>query len=387
MPEPGSHDCDVCPSRRPRVTFSQRGAGSRWSPVNEQGLRILALNSLDARYGSTYRFRALIDLLRIEGHAVHAVEGRGSAWHRLLRAGLAALGSYDLLFTQKFNPVTLTAMAIARARAKPVLVDWDDFDPGLQGTTLKRWLSEACERLGPFLATTITTHSEPIRVRATTLGRNAHLVPQGYDDTLFFSDDRRREEARVRYGFGAKDRVVGHLCTLTHGGTLDLPTILDAWQEIRDPRVRFMLIGGGPLEAEVRRALEHRGLRERTTMTGLLPHEHVPDALRCLDVGVVFMSDTPANRARISFKVIEYLAVGVPVVGHVVGETARLFGRFVVATDRARLASAIVQCLEQPPRDALPWEVRNVLQHCTWQRSREALARAVASTGVGASCA
>jgi glycosyltransferase involved in cell wall biosynthesis len=353
------------------------------APGTARRCRIVALNSLDARYGSTYRFRALADLLRAAGHDVAAWEGAGSALRRLGRAMGAALGRYDLLFTQKFNPVTLAAIAVARLRGRPVLVDWDDFDPGLQGSPGRRWLATACEAVGPFLASGITTHSEPIRARAAATGRPVHLVPQGYDDALFRPDPARRAAARARFGFGPDDRVVGHLCTFTHGGSLDLPVILAAWRQLADPQLRFFLIGGGPREDEVRRALRAAGLTARVRLTGLLPHAEVPDALRCLDVGVVYMSDSAANRARVSFKVVEYLALDVPVVGQLVGESARLFGAHVTPATATTLATVI----RTVAADSASRRTAAAVAAYRWSESQAALAEAVATVARSAPCA
>jgi glycosyltransferase involved in cell wall biosynthesis len=342
--------------------------------------RLLALNSLDARHGSTYRLRPLITLLAEAGHAVRYVEGAGSALRRLLVAVHAAAGDYELLVTQKFNPVTLAAMALARLRGRPVLADWDDLDPGLQGTAPRRLLATVCEALGPHLATVITTHSEPIRARARRR-RPTFLVPQGCDPRRFRPGAVDRAAARARFGLAGAAPVAGHLCTFTHGGTLDLGVILDAFAAPALRDARFLLVGGGPLEGAIRRGLARRGLTDRVRLTGLLPHEEVPAALACLDVGVVYMSDRPANRARVSFKVLEYLAMGLPVVGRLVGESARRFGHLVVPADAADLAPAIARTLAAPvapPPDAVAGYA--------WAASAAPLVAAVATALAEAPC-
>ncbi len=321
--------------------------------------RVLCLNSLDARDGSTYRLRALRDLLVGDGFHVRFLETERNAFVKLVMAKYGALFlPYDLLFTQKFNPITLTGMIAARIRFKPVVVDWDDFDVGLQGCPLKKAIAWFCEKIGPHLATRITTHSEAIRVRAEMV-RPTTIVPQGFDAALFRPAPERRAEDRKRWNFSEGDCVVGHLCTFTTGGTLDLDAVLKSWTEPPLANAKFLLIGGGPMEEEIRAKVRNLGLEKRVTFTGLLPHSEIPAALNALDAGIVFMSDTPANLARVSFKVIEYLAMNVPVVGQVVGETAFRFGSMVTPAPAEILAKATAEVAARRTRTETAAAVKN----------------------------
>jgi hypothetical protein len=62
------------------------------------------------------------------------------------------------------------------------------------------------------------------------------------------------------------------------------------------------------------------------------------------------MSDTEANRARISFKTLEYLALGLPVAGKVVGETDRLFGHLVSGCEESGLPDTILKLCRERKR-------------------------------------
>ncbi len=317
-------------------------------------IKILLLNSLDARYGSTYRIRAFKKVLEQQQFVVNYVEDQGNLFSKLTTALKETLGSYDLFFTQKFNPITLPCILIARLRHKPVIVDWDDFDAGLQGNLIKKWISSICETIGPKFANQILTHSHEIFQRGNSFCPT-ELISQGYDDLLFRTDQQQRNKDREKWGFKKDDCVIGYMCTLTSGGAKDLPTILKTWTLVSLPQQKFFLIGGGPLEKWTKKIIKRLGLQ--VVMTGLIPHEEIPRALNCLDVGVVYMTDMPSNRARVSLKVIEYLAMGIPIVGKVVGETDRLFGSWIIKAGKENLADEImkvaVEKREVPPSPSI----------------------------------
>lgn len=271
--------------------------------------------------------RALAEGLRKTGWDVTAQELSGSLLQKLLTTLKAAFNPHPLFFTQKFNPLTLFFIIVGRLRGKKVIVDWDDFDPGLQGTVLKRIISYACEGVGPFFPHLITSHSTLILEKVKHL--NSLLLPQGYHPDLFYPDKQNKPHYKKMFGLDANKKTIGHLCTFTHGGMLDFETILKTWADIQDPNVQFLLIGGGPLLARVENLLKKYALETKTILTGLLPHSKVPKALNALDEAWVYLSDTKANRSRVSFKTIEYLACGIPIKGKLVGETQKMFGPFV----------------------------------------------------------
>lgn len=287
------------------------------------------------------------------------VEHPGGAIGKLIRAIRASgFESYDLFVTQKFNPITLAAIAVARLRGKLAHVDWDDWDVGLQSNAVKRLISRVCEWVGPRLASHLSTHNEEILAHARKL-RPTLRIDQGFDAALFHPH-HDQSLARATWKIPPGVRIIGHLCTFTHGGTLDLDAILKAWSRLLTPQIVFMLIGGGPLEHRIVGKLRDLGLQSRTIITGLLDRDETAKALACLDVLAVHMSDTPSNRARVSLKVIEALACGIPVVGEVVGETKTLVGGHVIEPkgDFALMLESIALG-DRPapvPMAALSWE-------------------------------
>jgi glycosyltransferase involved in cell wall biosynthesis len=93
---------------------------------------------------------------------------------------------------------------------------------------------------------------------------------------------------RRQLGFGPRDVVVGtvaRLCKLK--GHEDLLAI--APKMVRAcPRIKFLLVGGGPWRARLEKQAFALGLADRFTFTGLVPPGEVPGLLGLMDVVVHF---------------------------------------------------------------------------------------------------
>jgi glycosyltransferase involved in cell wall biosynthesis len=63
-------------------------------------------------------------------------------------------------------------------------------------------------------------------------------------------------------------------------------------------------------------------------ITGRLEQNDVARFLSVADYGLVYMEDNTENRMRFSFKVMEYLAMKVTVIGHLIGSTRDVFEKY-----------------------------------------------------------
>jgi glycosyltransferase involved in cell wall biosynthesis len=87
-----------------------------------------------------------------------------------------------------------------------------------------------------------------------------------------------------------------------------LTTLLDAWAEAFRGRrdVRLRLVGGGPLEKELRQQAERLGIAAQVELTG--PVDRVEDVLVETDIGVL-----PSRIEGLSNTLLELMACGLPV--------------------------------------------------------------------------
>ncbi len=114
--------------------------------------------------------------------------------------------------------------------------------------------------------------TEPLRAELTAIGfHNVSVVSRGVDTTLF--DPARRDEGlRRSWGVAADDLVV--VCVGRLAPEKNLGVLLEAFREIResDPRARLLLVGDGPLQAQLAREMPEAIITGRRGGTDLAAH-------------------------------------------------------------------------------------------------------------------
>jgi glycosyltransferase involved in cell wall biosynthesis len=142
------------------------------------------------------------------------------------------------------------------------------------------------------------------------------VLPNDIDLDWFTPADRdERLRARAEIGAGDDEPIVlsvHHFSPVRR--TLDyIPAVFEA--VLRDhPAVRFVLVGGGPEEAGVRRAVEEAGLEGRVRMFGAVPHDHIRGLYAAADVFVM-----PSYTEGFPRVLLEAMAMGVPIASTDVG--------------------------------------------------------------------
>lgn len=95
-----------------------------------------------------------------------------------------------------------------------------------------------------------------------------------------------------------------------------LPETIDALSLIHDtlPDLRLFLLGSGPDNEQLQQKVSELGLTEKVVFHDMVPHTHVPDYLHAANVGLVPAPNTPWYQVSCPLKLIEYLAMGKPVI-------------------------------------------------------------------------
>ena len=207
------------------------------------------------------------------------------------------------------------------------------------------------------------------------------VLPNGYRGTLFRSGLRPKETDRP--------------FTIVFVGSLKpwhgLDVLIEAFRQLRTVHddCRLVVVGDGPLraalQAGVRGALPESALR----FVGAVPHEQIPRLLADADVAV---APYPAlDRFYFSpLKVIEYCAMGLPVVASRVGQIADLLtddeSALLVEPGRPdALASALARLRANPAlRRRLGRSARRLAAGRSWEEVADRVMELFAADREGA---
>jgi glycosyltransferase involved in cell wall biosynthesis len=171
-----------------------------------------------------------------------------------------------------------------------IIDDWSD--PALGGG----WYDPSLERHFIGTADVVAASAPDLVGRAAEHGRDAVLVPNAVNATVFAGEETARP-ADLPEG-----RLIGYHGSL-YGDWFDWDALAAvAW---RDPQATVVLIG------EARRVPE--SLPENVVFLGIRAQQDLPAYLSRFDVGIVPFAVTATTHAVSPLKVYEYLACGVPV--------------------------------------------------------------------------
>ncbi len=157
--------------------------------------------------------------------------------------------------------------------------------------------------------------------------------------------------------------------------------VLDRLRRDR-PALRLVVAGKG-LHGEEQRFLDaarSRGLAEAVDYRGWVEPEAVADLFRAADVALYPFDDTLINRSKSSFKLLELMQAGLPVVAEAVGQNAEVIedgtsGRLVPSGDIEAFAAAVGALLaDAGRRRAMGAAARERIErHYSWARQVVAL--------------
>lgn len=201
-------------------------------------------------------------------------------------------------------------------------------------------------------AALVTTTSEPLKelVVDTYRARGEVLaMPSTVDKSVFHPRDR--VACRRALGLPENARLVGTAGGLHRDKGVD--ALYAAWPVIASRHPDVHLVLAGPFEAG-----SPPPSGPRVHYLGQLPHARTAELFNALDVGVIYLRDTPFGRYCFPQKAYEMLACSLPIASARIGVMPQLLASaptgIYAADDSEDLARAVLELLDHPVVATVP---------------------------------
>ena len=269
-------------------------------------------------------------------------------------ATLLASAPFDVIFASSPPlPGPLAAGAVARLRGMPFVLDVRDIWPAAAealGELSSQRVIGALERAERWL------YRVSAAVTATTRPFCAHV------------DRIADRPVSVHVPNGALDELIALPATSPPNGTFvvgytgnlgiaqGLGIVFDAAERLRDEAIRFVLVGDGPLAAELRDERDRRGLTA-VEIRSAVPVTEVAGVMQASNALLVPLRAHPLLADFVPSKLYDAMAVGRPAIVAARGEAAALVrecnaGIAIPPEDGAALADAVRSLAGDPQRAA-----------------------------------
>jgi glycosyltransferase involved in cell wall biosynthesis len=228
----------------------------------------------------------------------------------------------------------------------------------------------ATARASAAVADHVITVHEPLRQLSIDRGvppEKIDVVMNSADGRLF---DPSRHERRAFMADGAL-RLIHHSNFQRIYG---LDQAIEGLARIRpDLEWRLDVYGDGPWRPQIEAAIARSGTGDRVTLHGRVPIDDLPALLAGADIGLVPSIDEPYLAYSLSTKLLEYAAMGVPIVATDLATFRQHFTdaaiRFVPAGDPRALAGAIEALAADPEAAvAMGLQARREAVAYDWER-------------------
>lgn len=261
----------------------------------------------------------------------------------------------DIIHLGKPQPFNVLSARIARKKRK-LYCDCDDYEAETNNFS-NSWQKKIVRYFEDSIIhdmSGLTVNTEFTRRRYIQLGFPAEriqYVPNGIERSRF-AGQCNVKQLRKKWGIIPDMPVIMYVGTL---GLLSHPVdlLLNAFQTViqRLPETRLLLVGGGEDYDELQQLADHLNVAKQTIFTGRIHPDEIPKYLSFATVSVDPVYDNLIARARSPLKILESLAVGVPVVTSDVGDRCTLLangscGILVKAGDSQALANGLIDILQ-----------------------------------------
>ncbi len=174
----------------------------------------------------------------------------------------------------------------------------------LVGALMRAWMVAVVNQFTAYIAV-----SEPAAEELSRSKSKPFVIHNAIDMDAFRPDPSLRAKMRAALGFGDQNLVIGFLSRFVPSkGVVELVRVGEQLAE-RDDRLRFLLVGGGPLKRRVENDVAKNGMADRFRFVGFQPWDQTPAYLNAMDIFAF-----PSQSEGFGMALLEAMACGLPAV-------------------------------------------------------------------------
>jgi glycosyltransferase involved in cell wall biosynthesis len=247
------------------------------------------------------------------GHIILHVYKRN--WGKYLKQN-----SFDAIYVQN-EPYALAAAQICWANARTLRVPFGFYSAQ---NILKQypppfsWLESMVYRQSAYAFPITAAVEEVLRIKK--FRGHAEVCPLPLDPTIYRPRGQLQDRQLIPREEG--ELVIGYVGRIVE--PKGLRTLAAALPKIGDLRWKLVVIGKGDFADTFRQLLQERGVLDRATFLGFVPHVETPRYLSAFDMLVVPSETQPNWKEQFGRVITEAMAAGTPVVGSSSGEIPNL---------------------------------------------------------------
>jgi glycosyltransferase involved in cell wall biosynthesis len=315
--------------------LSNSGAG-RWGGAVRPFLLSQALQKLGCRvklvgfcFGDAGAIESTPDL------PIDAIPGQPyPGFGRSVRSALRQIDG-DIIYAYKPKPTSFGVALLQKLRThRPLILDIDDWELSWHGGD--KWHYRPCVKqlardlLKPNGALRLPDHplylkwterlisqADAVTVHTQFLQRRfgGTYVPNGKDVALFNPDRYDVQALKQKYGLSHYRVLMFPGAPRPYKGVED---VLTAIEQLRDPTLRLVIVGGSPYDDYDSHLLAKWG--DWIIKLPKVPHTLMPEVIAAADVIVVPQRNTPAAQAQFPLKLTDGMAMAKPILATRVGD-------------------------------------------------------------------
>ncbi|MGB6744988.1 MAG: glycosyltransferase family 4 protein [Terracidiphilus sp.] len=285
---------------------------------------------------------------------------------------------YDVIHVHSVPDFQVFAALVPRLMGARIILDIHDLVPEFYASKFnvdERSLVFRCLLLAEKLSIAFSSHViisnhlwwEKITRRAVKPEKCTAII--NYPDLSIFSCSMRKTRTEDAF-------VMCYPGTLNRHQGLDLA--IRAVMLLRDkaPQLKLLIVGDGPDREKLKAMVVEHHLEDRVELRGFVPIEEVADTMSTIDLGVVPKRRESFGNEAFSTKIMEFMAMGVPVIASRTRIDQYYFNedilQFFESDDVEDLAAKILELMKDPVRcDALRTCSREFIAHNNWDVKKQ----------------